>query len=57
MIRRLKKRGHGVMMLFNLNPPPPTLSPAPPRCQTGFQLSDLWARRRQGEMASQVGAS
>ena len=25
--------------------------------QTGFQLSDLWARRRQGEMASQVGAS
>ena len=24
--------------------------------QTGFQLSDLWARRRRGEMANQVGA-
>ena len=25
--------------------------------QTGFQLTDLWARRRQGEMANQVGAA
>jgi hypothetical protein len=25
--------------------------------QTGFQISDLWARRRQGEMANQVGAA
>jgi len=25
--------------------------------QTGFQLSDLWARRRQGELANQVGAA
>ena len=24
--------------------------------QTGFQLSDLWAKRRQGEMSNQVGA-
>jgi len=25
--------------------------------QTGFQISDLWAKRRQGEMANQVGAA
>ena len=24
--------------------------------QTGFQISDLWSRRKQGEMAGQVGA-